>query len=1163
MRKILILSMVIVLAQTYAAESPSRHGKGKKVLGYTIIVKPSSEKKAFQSVVSAEKQYKPGDAAGLVNHLPPSGGSGKIFNMQSVESGVNLTPYQPAGWSDKIVIYKNRTNITGSIPTSLTDASVIYPTDSVFVAWAITNNGTDNISTGFYTDVYVDNVEIYNEYLASLSGGYYWAWWDGNIGKLSPGVHTFEVYVDPTSAIAETNESDNIYTRQYTISPGLPNAPTNLKAVAVSSGQIDLTWTASTGSPAYYRVLRSTSSPSAFSSIDTLRDSSATECFSVFLNPNTTYYYEVIAGNSTGESSPSATVSATTPGYSSNWTIQNKDSVSWWAIKAVDTSTVWACGYSAVTGAGNAYIERSTDGGTTWVNCSGSLASIKAAISTIEATSRTQAWAGDQFGNIYYTSNGGSTWVTQSSGTANFINAIKYVSSNTLVAVADPINQGDPFLILRTTDNGSTWAVVTGTPSSRSDVHEFCIANSVCMVGDTIFAGTQYYGESDGRAIASIDGGITWYIPSWHGLPWYFQYSPTSISFRNGLTGIVTGDSGFAEYCNDAPWTSISKFVPDWINASQAISGTLTYWAAGEDGVFHSTDDGSTWSIESVPFQKSIGAIAFPTATKGWVASGEGMIARYSATTSSPSSPALVGPTNSSTGAPTNPTLSWNASAGATSYRLQVSTSAAFVPIFFDRSNILTTSQSVSGLSRSTTYYWRVDASNVVGPSSWSPTWSFTTFAYPSSIQVSTQFMPPGTLDQTSYRIFGLPGDIDIALSGVVSGTQGKDWDAYWDNGDDQNYYVEYDGSGRFYFMPGTAFWILSKNPFSVSQFASTVPLDTSACFSITLHSGWNLISNPFEKSVSWSAIQTLNGVAQPIYSFNGSYSTQVSFDPYVGYYFYNNQNLVSLKVPYITTVQNKKEERPWKVSSDQKNEVKLSLLSKKNQPLPISVGFYTEASDTLDNVNIFAPPDNFEDVRIQVVDQNVGGNWKKLYVDFRNEIGKGQSFDIEVKNLSGDPVTMNSFVHGLEDYGVYLVDNGTHAFYNLKTSDSILIGGVYKYKNYALLVGDGNYIDSIRAVNTPRSYQLYQNYPNPFNPSTIIRYEIPGKAEVTLGVYNVLGQLVRTLVNQVQQSGYYEVEFDGTHLASGVYFCRLTVNGIESLNAGTYDQIKKMTLIK
>ena len=88
-----------------------------------------------------------------------------------------------------------------------------------------------------------------------------------------------------------------------------------------------------------------------------------------------------------------------------------------------------------------------------------------------------------------------------------------------------------------------------------------------------------------------------------------------------------------------------------------------------------------------------------------------------------------------------------------------------------------------------------------------------------------------------------------------------------------------------------------------------------------------------------------------------------------------------------------------------------------------------------------------------------------------------------------------------------------------------------------------------------PLVYKLEQNYPNPFNPSTKIEYAIPSQSQVILKVYNIIGQEVSTLVNDVQKQGSYTVRFDASNYASGVYFYRIT--------AGTYTKVMKMVLLK
>ncbi|MBI1804777.1 MAG: T9SS type A sorting domain-containing protein [Ignavibacteria bacterium] len=97
-------------------------------------------------------------------------------------------------------------------------------------------------------------------------------------------------------------------------------------------------------------------------------------------------------------------------------------------------------------------------------------------------------------------------------------------------------------------------------------------------------------------------------------------------------------------------------------------------------------------------------------------------------------SPSLLSPADASTGQPTTVTLSWSASSGATSYRVQVSTSSLFTSVVLDDSTVTTTSRQVSGLLNNTTYYWRVNAKGSSGTSNWSSTWSFTTVPLPPTV---------------------------------------------------------------------------------------------------------------------------------------------------------------------------------------------------------------------------------------------------------------------------------------------------------------------------------------------------------------------------------------------------------------------------------------------
>ena len=99
-----------------------------------------------------------------------------------------------------------------------------------------------------------------------------------------------------------------------------------------------------------------------------------------------------------------------------------------------------------------------------------------------------------------------------------------------------------------------------------------------------------------------------------------------------------------------------------------------------------------------------------------------------------------------------------------------------------------------------------------------------------------------------------------------------------------------------------------------------------------------------------------------------------------------------------------------------------------------------------------------------------------------------------------------------------------------------------------------------VAGVGIPQDFALGANYPNPFNPETTIGYQLPGAAQVYLEIYDVLGQKVRTLVQQVEPAGYHSAMWDGrdeggSALAGGMYFYRL--------QAGEFTQTRKLLLVK
>lgn len=161
----------------------------------------------------------------------------------------------------------------------------------------------------------------------------------------------------------------------------------------------------------------------------------------------------------------------------------------------------------------------------------------------------------------------------------------------------------------------------------------------------------------------------------------------------------------------------------------------------------------------------------------------------------------------------------------------------------------------------------------------------------------------------------------------------------------------------------------------------------------------------------------------------------------------------------------------------------------------------------------------------------------------------------IPLNPINGEPVEWQKIA--------FIASNGTTNTSNgYIFKDENLNTGKYKYRlkqvDYS---GSYEYYELLEEViiSPPGRFEMGQNYPNPGNPNTKINFEMPVNGKVNIVVYDMLGREVVTLLNETRKADYYTIEFDGSNIASGVYFYRIYAEG----GGQKFTKTLKMIIVK
>ena len=150
------------------------------------------------------------------------------------------------------------------------------------------------------------------------------------------------------------------------------------------------------------------------------------------------------------------------------------------------------------------------------------------------------------------------------------------------------------------------------------------------------------------------------------------------------------------------------------------------------------------------------------------------------------------------------------------------------------------------------------------------------------------------------------------------------------------------------------------------------------------------------------------------------------------------------------------------------------------------------------------------------------------------------------------------NIIVAMDDIGVYYTTDLGETWGEMntppETETDYIVSGVFLNKDFGYVFTDNGLVlrfeNQVTGIskhyvdNIPADFQLSQNYPNPFNPTTTIAFDLSHHGKVLLKVYDIMGRKVVTLVNETLEAGQHEVKFDGTQLASGIYFYRLEFDG-------------------
>ncbi len=287
------------------------------------------------------------------------------------------------------------------------------------------------------------------------------------------------------------------------------------------------------------------------------------------------------------------------------------------SVKAVNRDVAWAAGGNSFGSA--PMVMRTTNGGLSWADVTGDMPKVD--LYSITAIDQEKAWVGTGDGRIVSTNDGGTTWTvrTYPGRQSPFINGVWMSAGGTGYAQGDPPGDGR-FIVLRTTDFGSTWTHLANEPAGTAG--EAGWNNSFWWTD----AAHGWFGTNHNRAWRTTDGGTSW------GSAPTGSTNSYGIAFSDVNNGLAVHDAGAVSRTSDGgiTWNGTVSPTTDQVAAVTLVAGSNKAWITNGSSVYSSGNGGQNWAAETIfPIIGSLSHMSFADTSTGWAVTSDGEVLRY------------------------------------------------------------------------------------------------------------------------------------------------------------------------------------------------------------------------------------------------------------------------------------------------------------------------------------------------------------------------------------------------------------------------------------------------------------------------------------------------------------------------------------------------------